>query len=46
MPTVFGVIASSIEFGHIRLSSPISTGTGIPPATFIADAALTLCEMI
>ena len=37
IPTVFGVIASSIDSLEIKLSSPISTGTGIPPANLIAE---------
>jgi hypothetical protein len=38
MPTVFDVIASSMAWISIKLSTPISTGIGTPPAILIAEA--------
>jgi hypothetical protein len=40
MPTVFDVIASSMAWISIKLSTPISTGIGTPPAILIAEQAL------
>ena len=38
MPTVFFVTALATASTSIKLSSPISTGTGVPPAVIIAEA--------
>ena len=47
IPTVLFVIAASIAETLIKLSSPMSTGTGVPPATFIADAVASIvCDEI
>ena len=47
IPTVLGVIACSIDSILIKLSLPISTGTGIPPVILIAEAVANIvCDEI
>ena len=39
------VIAASIASGSIRLSSPMSTGTGIPPVSYTHLTLPTICSV-
>ena len=42
IPTVLDEMAASTASGSIKLSSPISTGIGIPPANLIAEAVASI----